>query len=272
MLTVKPSLRKTEPPASTRVPRAAGVTRAPKSKEKNGAVKDGRHLRSERTRASIVSALLSLADQGELAPTAQQVADTAGVALRSIRQHFATREELFVAAAKEHARRGVGGSRGNRARRRSAGADCGLREGARKGARGDRSVATCRGARGRFVTDHRASVMATTRAHRRKEIARVFSGRNRSGARRRGAPRSSRSARIGPLVRHATARSVALGDGGAWTDRTILEPRARRLEALERARFEHASLSERLHQGAPSLSGATTSWPRGSRLLTIRLS
>jgi AcrR family transcriptional regulator len=69
------------------------------------AARDGRHLRSERTRAAIVSALLTLADQGELAPTAQQLADAAGVALRSIRQHFATREELFVAAAAEHARR-----------------------------------------------------------------------------------------------------------------------------------------------------------------------
>ncbi len=68
-------------------------------------IRDGRHLRSERTRAAIVSALLTLADQGELAPTAQQIADAAGVALRSIRQHFATREELFVAAAAEHARR-----------------------------------------------------------------------------------------------------------------------------------------------------------------------
>lgn len=67
--------------------------------------RDGRHLRSERTRAAIVAALLTLADQGELAPTAQQIADAAGVALRSIRQHFATRDELFVAAAAEHARR-----------------------------------------------------------------------------------------------------------------------------------------------------------------------
>ncbi len=67
--------------------------------------RDGRHLRSERTRAAIVSALLTLAAEGELAPTAQQIADAAGVALRSIRQHFATREELFVAAAAEHARR-----------------------------------------------------------------------------------------------------------------------------------------------------------------------
>ncbi|HEX7663566.1 MAG TPA: TetR/AcrR family transcriptional regulator [Polyangiaceae bacterium] len=66
---------------------------------------DGRHARAARTHVAIVSALLDLADEGELAPTAQAVATRAKVALRSIRQHFPTREELFVAAAEEHARR-----------------------------------------------------------------------------------------------------------------------------------------------------------------------
>ena len=66
---------------------------------------DGRHARAARTHHAIVSALLDLADEGELAPTAQAVATRAKVALRSIRQHFPTREELFVAAAEEHARR-----------------------------------------------------------------------------------------------------------------------------------------------------------------------
>ncbi|MEO8875446.1 MAG: hypothetical protein ABI461_07665, partial [Polyangiaceae bacterium] len=66
---------------------------------------DGRHLRAARTHHAIVSALLDLAAQGELAPTAQAIATRAKVALRSIRQHFPTREALFVAAAEEHARR-----------------------------------------------------------------------------------------------------------------------------------------------------------------------
>ncbi len=66
---------------------------------------DGRHARAARTHHAIVSALLDLADEGELAPTAQAIATRARVALRSIRQHFPTREELFVAAAEEHARR-----------------------------------------------------------------------------------------------------------------------------------------------------------------------
>lgn len=66
---------------------------------------DGRHARAARTHQAIVNALLDLADEGELAPTAQAIATRAKVALRSIRQHFPTREELFVAAAEEHARR-----------------------------------------------------------------------------------------------------------------------------------------------------------------------
>lgn len=67
--------------------------------------KDGRHARTERTRGAIVGALLDLAERGILAPTAQQIADAAGVALRSIRQHFKTRESLLLAAAQEYARR-----------------------------------------------------------------------------------------------------------------------------------------------------------------------
>ena len=67
--------------------------------------KDGRHARADRTRAAIVGALLDLADRGLLAPTAQQIADAAGVALRSIRQHFETRESLLLAAAQEYAHR-----------------------------------------------------------------------------------------------------------------------------------------------------------------------
>ncbi|MEO6574490.1 MAG: hypothetical protein ABIP89_11670, partial [Polyangiaceae bacterium] len=68
---------------------------------------DGRHARAERTHGAIVAALLDLADEGNIAPTAQEVATRAGVALRSIRQHFASRESLLIAAGAEHARRVV---------------------------------------------------------------------------------------------------------------------------------------------------------------------
>lgn len=66
---------------------------------------DGRRLRAERTRAAIVDALLALVDGGNLQPTAQEVADRAGVALRSIAQHFPTRDELLLAGAAKHAER-----------------------------------------------------------------------------------------------------------------------------------------------------------------------
>ena len=60
---------------------------------------DGRRLRAERTRAAILGALLSLVREGEVTPTAPQIAARAGVALRSIAQHFPSREVLFAAAA-----------------------------------------------------------------------------------------------------------------------------------------------------------------------------
>jgi AcrR family transcriptional regulator len=78
-------------------------------------VVDGRRARGVRTRAAIVDALLALVDEGNVQPTAGQIAARAGVALRSIRQHFATRDELLLAGAAKHAARiegahdGVGG-------------------------------------------------------------------------------------------------------------------------------------------------------------------
>ncbi len=66
---------------------------------------DGRRERSKRTRAAIVSALTELLDEGRIEPTAADVAKRAGVAVRSIAQHFATREELLLAVAAHHSQR-----------------------------------------------------------------------------------------------------------------------------------------------------------------------
>ena len=63
---------------------------------------DGRRLRAVRTRAQILGALLELLDEGSPAPTASEIAARAGVALRSIAQHFKTREHLLVALAQKH--------------------------------------------------------------------------------------------------------------------------------------------------------------------------
>lgn len=63
---------------------------------------DGRRLRAVRTRAAIVAALYDLVRDGDPAPTAAMIAARAGVALRSIGQHFASRETLLAAVAEHH--------------------------------------------------------------------------------------------------------------------------------------------------------------------------
>lgn len=63
---------------------------------------DGRRLRAVRTRARILEALLELLDEGRPEPTAAEIAERAGVALRSIAQHFNTREQLLAALAEKH--------------------------------------------------------------------------------------------------------------------------------------------------------------------------
>ena len=66
---------------------------------------DGRRERTKRTRAAIVGALTDLLDEGRIEPTAAQIAERAGVAVRSIAQHFASREELLLAVAQHHTER-----------------------------------------------------------------------------------------------------------------------------------------------------------------------
>jgi AcrR family transcriptional regulator len=66
---------------------------------------DGRHERTKRTRDAILTALTSLLDEGRIEPPAAEIAERAGVALRSIGQHFASREELMLAVAQHHAAR-----------------------------------------------------------------------------------------------------------------------------------------------------------------------
>ena len=79
-------------PARARSRARAAATVAPRQ-----ARVDGRRLRAERTRDAILEALLDLIGAGEVAPAAPQIAARAGVALRSIAQHFPSREDLFAA-------------------------------------------------------------------------------------------------------------------------------------------------------------------------------
>jgi AcrR family transcriptional regulator len=56
---------------------------------------DGRLRRGQRSRAAMVQALFDLVGEGVLQPTAQQVADRAGVLIRTVFRHFADMESLL---------------------------------------------------------------------------------------------------------------------------------------------------------------------------------
>jgi AcrR family transcriptional regulator len=60
---------------------------------------DGRTARAERTRAAIAEAMLALIQDGVLRPTAPVIAETAGVSLRSVFQHFDDLEALYAEVA-----------------------------------------------------------------------------------------------------------------------------------------------------------------------------
>jgi AcrR family transcriptional regulator len=56
---------------------------------------DGRRARSRSSRAKIVAAMLDLVASGEVAPGAAQVAELAGVGLRSVFRHFKDMDALY---------------------------------------------------------------------------------------------------------------------------------------------------------------------------------
>ncbi len=62
-----------------------------------GGALDGRVRRGERSRDAIVAALFDLIGGGVLQPTAQQVADRAGVGIRSVFRHFSEMDSLYAA-------------------------------------------------------------------------------------------------------------------------------------------------------------------------------
>jgi len=61
---------------------------------------ESRSPRAERARASIAEALLSLIDEGDLQPTANRIAERAGISLRLIYHHFGDLESLYLEASK----------------------------------------------------------------------------------------------------------------------------------------------------------------------------
>lgn len=60
------------------------------------ALADGRVRRAQRSDESIVSALFALVGEGNLDPTAQQVAERAGVGIRTVFRRFSDMEGLFT--------------------------------------------------------------------------------------------------------------------------------------------------------------------------------
>ena len=66
---------------------------------------DGRRARSERTRAVIVDALLALLEEGDPTPSAERIAERAGVSRRALFHHFRDVEDLLATAADRQASR-----------------------------------------------------------------------------------------------------------------------------------------------------------------------
>lgn len=66
---------------------------------KDAPAADGRHRRSQDSRARIVAALLDLVHGGDVAPGAEQVASRAGVGLRTVFRHFADMDSLYLEMA-----------------------------------------------------------------------------------------------------------------------------------------------------------------------------
>ncbi len=56
---------------------------------------DGRHLRRQRSRQSIITAMIALVREGTLSPGAEAVAARAGVGLRTVFRHFKDMETLY---------------------------------------------------------------------------------------------------------------------------------------------------------------------------------
>lgn len=60
---------------------------------------DGRAARAARTREAVVAALVELFEEGQVRPTAREIAARAGVSLRSVYVHFEDVDDLFAAVA-----------------------------------------------------------------------------------------------------------------------------------------------------------------------------
>ena len=68
---------------------------SPQTVRISNASSDGRHARSRSSRAKIVAAMLDIVAAGEVSPGAAQVAELAGVGVRSVFRHFKDMDALY---------------------------------------------------------------------------------------------------------------------------------------------------------------------------------
>jgi AcrR family transcriptional regulator len=68
---------------------------------------DGRTLRGERNRQALIKAAIEMMEEGNLAPSAQEIADRAGVGLRGVFRHFGDMDGLHVACEELIGHRGA---------------------------------------------------------------------------------------------------------------------------------------------------------------------
>jgi TetR/AcrR family transcriptional regulator, regulator of autoinduction and epiphytic fitness len=87
------------PIMSTETDTAATRPRAPVAAV---AAVDGRRARAERSREAVVDAILELLREGNDRPGAADIADRAGVSLRSVFRHFDDLESLYAVAVAQH--------------------------------------------------------------------------------------------------------------------------------------------------------------------------
>lgn len=74
------------------------AARGPATDESPGSTRDSLAFRDERARDAIVDAMLGLYHRGVADPTALEIADQAGVSLRSVYYHFSDLESLAIEA------------------------------------------------------------------------------------------------------------------------------------------------------------------------------
>ena len=72
------------------------IPKSPSQKLVEEQNRDGRKIRSSKSRELIIDAMISLVNNGVYVPTAQQVADEAGVATRTIFRHFVVMVHLLA--------------------------------------------------------------------------------------------------------------------------------------------------------------------------------